>query len=313
MTTNMRMVHPVILSPPILCSVQIFQFLKTPTERKNAYAKWLTSKENPRFTRVIVNRLWKRAFGHGLFEPVDNLTDRTEISQPELLSFLEGLMKDLNYDIRAFQNVLLHTNLFRREMHLEDHSAGMKFHFAGPLLKRMSAEQIWDSISTLILPGIDTHAPNKKRTLDRIARTRDIFKSLEGRPIEEVMPKIKKAGDLRRQMRGEQVNYEKQISAAYTSGDNALAGKLTKELKEKVREMEKKNRDLVFVDLKEKYPDSPVMMGGAMMGGMRWLRQQQRQMKGSRRLDLERHQKAWTLKERKLWDDTRAQIPETFS
>ena len=239
-----------------------------PKERKNAYAKWLTSKENPRFTRVIVNRLWKRAFGHGLFEPVDNLTDRTEISQPELLSFLESLMQDLNYDIRAFQNVLLHTDLFRREMHLEDHSAGMKFHFAGPLLKRMSAEQIWDSISTLILPGIDTHAPNKKRTLDRIARTRDIYKSLEGRPIEEVMPKIKKAGDLRRQIRDEQVNYEKQISAAYTSGDNALASKLTKELKEKVREMEKKNRDLVFVDLKEKYPDSPVMMGGAMMGGM---------------------------------------------
>ena len=239
-----------------------------PKDRKNAYAKWLTSKENPRFTRVIVNRLWKRAFGHGLFEPVDNLTDRTEISQPELLSFLESLMQDLNYDIRAFQNVLLHTDLFRREMHLEDHSAGMKFHFAGPLLKRMSAEQIWDSISTLILPGIDTHAPNKKRTLDRIARTRDIYKSLEGRPIEEVMPKIKKAGDLRRQIRDEQVNYEKQISAAYTSGDNALASKLTKELKEKVREMEKKNRDLVFVDLKEKYPDSPVMMGGAMMGGM---------------------------------------------
>jgi hypothetical protein len=238
-----------------------------PTDRKNAYAKWLTSKENPRFTRVIVNRLWKRAFGHGLFEPVDNLTDRTEISQPELLSFLEGLMQDLNYDIRAFQNVLLHTDLFKREMHLEDHSAGMKFHFAGPLLKRMSAEQIWDSISTLILPGIDTHAPNKKRTLDRIAKTRDIYKSLEGRPIEEVMPKIKKAGDLRRQIRGEQVNYEKQISAAYASGDNTLAGKLTKELKEKVREMEKKNRDLVFVDLREKYPDSHVMMGGTMMGG----------------------------------------------
>ena len=281
---------------------QDIPILEDPTDRKNAYAKWLTSKENPRFTRVIVNRLWKRAFGHGLFEPVDNLTDRTEISQPELLSFLEGLMKDLNYDIRAFQNVLLHTNLFRREMHLEDHSAGMKFHFAGPLLKRMSAEQIWDSISTLILPGIDTHAPNKKRTLDRIARTRDIFKSLEGRPIEEVMPKIKKAGDLRRQMRGEQVNYEKQISAAYTSGDNALAGKLTKELKEKVREMEKKNRDLVFVDLKEKYPDSPVMMGGAMMGGA----MVSTTAETNERISKARPRKApesLDPKERKLWED----------
>ena len=101
-----------ILSPPDTMFGQDIPILEDPTDRKNAYAKWLTSKENPRFTRVIVNRLWKRAFGHGLFEPVDNLTDRTEISQPELLSFLEGLMQDLNYDIRAFQNVLLHTEPF---------------------------------------------------------------------------------------------------------------------------------------------------------------------------------------------------------
>ena len=74
-------------------------------------------------------------------------------------------------------------------MHREDHSAGMKFHFAGPLLKRMSAEQIWDSITTLILPEVDTHAPNRRKTLDRIARSEAIYQSLEGQPFEEVLPK----------------------------------------------------------------------------------------------------------------------------
>ena len=92
-------------------------------------------------------------------------------------------MQELDYDIRAFQNVLFHTELFRREMHLDDHSPWMKFHFAGPLLKRMSAEQIWDSITTLILPNVDTYAPNKKRTQERIARTKAIYQSLEGRQI----------------------------------------------------------------------------------------------------------------------------------
>ena len=43
--------------------------------------------------------------------------------------------------------------------------------------------------------------------------------------------------------------------------------------------MEKKNRDLVFVDLKEKYPDSPVMMGGAMMGRS-WITTTRKQMIG---------------------------------
>ena len=107
-------------------------FTSDPMERKNAYANWLTGPENPRFTRVIVNRIWRRTFGHGIFEPVDNLTDRTSISQPELLDFLEGLMRELDYDIRAFQAVLFNTNLFRREMHGEDHPLGKTFHFPGP-------------------------------------------------------------------------------------------------------------------------------------------------------------------------------------
>ena len=46
-----------------------------------AYAKWLTSHDTPRFTRVIANRLWKFAFGAGLFEPVDDLTDYTIVFQ----------------------------------------------------------------------------------------------------------------------------------------------------------------------------------------------------------------------------------------
>ena len=237
-----------------------------PSERKNAYAEWLTSKKNPRFTQVIVNRLWKRAFGHGIFEPVDNLTDHTEISQPELLAYLEKLMRELDYDVRAFQSVLFHTRLFRREMHREDHSAGMKFHFAGPLLKRMSAEQIWDSITTLVLPEVDTHAPFRKKTLDRIARSEAIYQSLEGQPFEEVLPKIREAGAKRRAIRIDQTDYEKRISAAYASGDKELAKTLTAELKEKVRQMEKESRDLVFVGLKENSPASPTMMGTTMMG-----------------------------------------------
>lgn len=240
-------------------------FFEEQTERKNAYAEWLTSPENPRFTRVIVNRLWKRAFGHGLFEPTDNLTDRTEISHPELLAFLEKLMQDLKFDLRAFQKVLFHTKLFRREMHREDHSMGIKFHFAGPLLKRMSAEQIWDSITTLILPNVDTYAPNRKRILDRIARTEAIYQSLEGRPFEEVLPRIREAGAQRRNIQEQQINYEKKISEAYASGDNALARRFTEELKQKVRDMEKQNRDLVFVELRQSDESSPKMMGNSMM------------------------------------------------
>ena len=47
-----------------------------------------------------------------------------------------------------------------------------------------------------------------------------------------------------------------------------MAKTLTAELKEKVRQMEKESRDLVFVELKENSLGSPTMMGTSMMGGL---------------------------------------------
>ncbi len=233
-----------------------------PSERKKAYANWLTSPENPRFTRVIVNRLWKRTFGYGLFEPVDDLSEISTIDQPDLLAYLEELMREVNYDLRAFQNVLFHTELFRREMHGEDHFLGTPFPFTGPLMQRMSGEQIWDSIATLIIPGVDKHAPNRQKTLDRMARMRATYHSLNGRPIEEVLPRMKKVGELRGKLYAEQADYEKRITDAYDAGDNDKAKALTAELKMKDREFIRRSREIVLVDLEGGQTVPAAMMAG---------------------------------------------------
>ena len=219
------------------------------TTRKNAYARWLTSPDNPRFTKVIVNRIWKRTFGHGIFEPVDDLTDETIIEQPELLAYLEGLMRDVGYDIRAFQSVLFHTALFRREMYGQDHPMGMSFDFAGPLMKRMSAEQLWDSIATLVIPDIDTHAPNREKLLRRIAETKAKHHSLEVRPMEEVLERMKVAGSRHRAFQKEQETYQALIVAAYDAGEKERAEELTQQVKDKVRKIDELNRESVFVDV----------------------------------------------------------------
>lgn len=114
------------------------------------FAKWMTSPDNPRFTLVIANRLWKRAFGMGLIEPVDEIFDGTVASNPPLMKHLEQLMKDLRYDLKAFQRVLYHTQTYQREVTKREIAPGEAYHFTGPLLRRMTAEQIWDSFVTLI-------------------------------------------------------------------------------------------------------------------------------------------------------------------
>ena len=120
-----------------------------------AYAGWMTGRDNPRFTTVIANRLWKKLMGQGLIEPVDEITDSTVPSNPALMTFLEDTLKSTNYDMKAYLRVLLNSQSYQREAYTKDVELGEVYHFPGPLLRRMSAEQIWDSVVTLYKPAPD--------------------------------------------------------------------------------------------------------------------------------------------------------------
>ena len=135
-----------------------------------AYADWMTSKDNPRFTTVIANRLWKKAMGMGLIEPVDEITDSTVPSNPQLMTFLEQTMKDVNYDMKAFLSMIYNSAAYQRAAYTKDVELGEVYHFPGPLLRRMSAEQIWDSMVTLYKPNPDAPSIDAKITRDSTIR-----------------------------------------------------------------------------------------------------------------------------------------------
>ena len=123
--------------------------------RIEAYANWMTSPDNPRFTKTIVNRIWKKVFGVGLYEPVDKIDDTTKPADAKLMAYLEQLMVDLNYDMRKFNAVLYNTDVFTRESQSFELNVGETFYFQGPRFQRMSAEQIWDSVVSMIRSDLD--------------------------------------------------------------------------------------------------------------------------------------------------------------
>ena len=118
-------------------------------ERRDSFAKWVTSPENPYFTKVIANRLWARTFGHGLLDPVDDWNEDSKPAHPEVLAFLETTMKAVDYDLRQFSRVLFHTNLFQRECDTTEPEPGVAHLVRGPALQRMTAEQLYDSMIVL--------------------------------------------------------------------------------------------------------------------------------------------------------------------
>ena len=122
---------------------------KNPSQLRDEFSKWMTSPENPRFATSIANRIWKKAFGLAVQEPVSDLDDPKTASNPELLAQLTAYMKQAKFDLREFQRIVFNTVAYQRQSsNTPDLSKG-PFLFAGPLLRRLSAEQAWDSIITL--------------------------------------------------------------------------------------------------------------------------------------------------------------------
>lgn len=118
---------------------------------RDAFAGWLTHKENPRFAMTIANRLWKRAFGAGVAEPVTNIDDPSKASNPELLVHLANEMKRVNFNMKDFMRIVYNTKAYQAEATTEPIAMGEPYYFQGPQLRRLTAEQAWDSYMTLVL------------------------------------------------------------------------------------------------------------------------------------------------------------------
>lgn len=162
-----------------------------------AYARWMTSSENPRFTTVIANRLWKRVFGLALIEPLDELMDTSVPMIPEMEKHLEKLVIDLKYDMKAVLRVLYNTKAYQAQVSRQEYAPGTVHHFTGPLLRRMSAEQMWDSFVTLINPNPDMiNQANREQMDQRILQAKKIADSVESLTPEEALAGLKKSAKI---------------------------------------------------------------------------------------------------------------------
>lgn len=223
-----------------------------PAQTRSAFADWVASDANERFATVIANRYWKRTFGRALIEPLDDLRDDTQASNPELMAYLQRLVVDLDYDLRAFERVLMHTQLFQREVAAGEDDGVARFD--GPYLRRMAAEQFWDSLLTLVVPDLDgtlgagaARAEEIHARYERLASAtpEDLQRDVEAAILRQTDPQKFRAMMRERQMaqaqQGDADSDEKlkqarplfrQLAAARRRSDAAAEAKVTAELRQ---------------------------------------------------------------------------------
>ncbi len=189
----------------------------------DSFGEWLVSSENPRFTKVIANRLWKKTMGVGLIEPVDDIKSHTKPSNPELMDYLEKLMLDLDYDLQAFQRILYNTKTYQREASLEAPTPGAPYYFAGPVLRRMSAEQIWDSLVTLAVNRPDEPDARRELRMDEsIAKVKLVAEAIYDQTPQEFLKNGLAVKKLQQQLSEEIILAQNKVAKAREDGDPDL-------------------------------------------------------------------------------------------
>lgn len=128
-----------------------------PAELRDEFAKWMTHPDNPRFAPNIANRIWKKIFGLAVQEPVSDLDDPARAGNPALLAHLAAVIRAGRFDLREFQRVLFNSQTYQRAASVSPDLENGPYLFPGPLLRRMTAEQVWDSLMVLSVgPEVDS-------------------------------------------------------------------------------------------------------------------------------------------------------------
>ena len=116
----------------------------TKNERLKQLAGLMTHPENGRFTRTIVNRIWAKIMGRGIVHPVDAM--HTKPWNEDLLDYLANRFAKDEYDLKKFMHFVMTSHAYRSQSDLLSGEPGLEYAYNGPLPKRMSAEQLMDSI-----------------------------------------------------------------------------------------------------------------------------------------------------------------------
>jgi hypothetical protein len=115
-------------------------------DRRIALADWMVSRDNPYFTRAIVNRIWAAYFGVGIVNSVDDLRLSNPASNEALMDYLCRELVAMDYDLKRFMQLIMNSETYQRSSESNDRNINDKKYFSRYYPRRLMAEVIHDAI-----------------------------------------------------------------------------------------------------------------------------------------------------------------------
>jgi len=111
------------------------------------FAQWLTSPDNPWFSKNIVNRIWFWLLGRGIIYEPDDIRTTNPPENPELLHYLASELVAKRFDLKHIYRLILNSRTYQTSSIPNPWNAKDYAHFSHYPVKRLTAEQLLDSIS----------------------------------------------------------------------------------------------------------------------------------------------------------------------
>jgi hypothetical protein len=116
-------------------------------DRRETYARWLASAENPYFAKSLANRIWSYFFHRGIIDPVDDLRSTNPPSNPALLEALTREFVEHKFDARHLMRTIVLSRTYQRSTRANSSNAHDTLNFSRAVPRRMKAEVLVDCLA----------------------------------------------------------------------------------------------------------------------------------------------------------------------
>ena len=141
-----------------------------------ALADWLP--HSPMFARMQVNRVWFHLLGRGLVDPVDDFRASNPASHPELLDALAKDFSEHGYDLRRLIRTITSSSTYQLAAEPNGTNAEDETNFSHGIVRRLTAEQMLDSISKVLATPLPLEGVPAGTRLTQLAEGRPHYKPL---------------------------------------------------------------------------------------------------------------------------------------
>lgn len=183
--------------PPVPAAADDRNPADAPVDLRAQLAEWMTSRDNPYFAQVQVNRVWVALMGRGLVEPVDDLRSTNPASNPQLLNALAEYFQQNDYDLKALIKVIALSNAYAFSSLPNETNLADRLNYSRHYRHRFRAEVLADAIADITetehtMGGMPAGSRANQVWTHRVS---SLFLDTFGRPDENQDPPCERTSD----------------------------------------------------------------------------------------------------------------------